>query len=220
VFAAGAAAVIGAPASSVLDWQPGLNLAEPWRLWTAAAVHWSLPHLLLNLLATVLVGALGRTARVPGAAALAWALAWPLTHALLGPASAVAAASGTPGAAPAASAAALLAPASAAPLAHYGGLSGVLHAGVAVLALELALGPGRDRRDRVVGGLLGAGLLAKVLLESPWNLALRPDPLLGIAVAPVAHACGLVAGLAAVAVVAAGKVAVARCRAGASHDRA
>jgi hypothetical protein len=34
-----------------------------------------------------------------------------------------------------------------------------------------------------------------VLLEAPWNLAPRPSAALGIAVAPVAHACGLAAGL-------------------------
>jgi hypothetical protein len=34
-----------------------------------------------------------------------------------------------------------------------------------------------------------------VLLEAPWDLAPRPSPALGVAVAPIAHACGLAAGL-------------------------
>ena len=42
---------------------------------------------------------------------------------------------------------------------------------------------------------------AKVLFEAPWDLAPRPSAALGIAVAPVAHACGAVAGLVAWALV-------------------
>jgi hypothetical protein len=40
-----------------------------------------------------------------------------------------------------------------------------------------------------------AGTLAKVALEAPWTLAPHADEALGIAVAPIAHACGFGAGL-------------------------
>ena len=60
-------------------------------------------------------------------------------------------------------------------------------------------------------GAIVVGTLAKVASEAPWNLAPRPSEALGISVAPVAHACGVVAGVAAWALV---RVAGKRRRAG------
>ena len=40
-----------------LDWQRSVVLSEPWRLWTAAWVHWSALHLLANLAGCLLVAA-------------------------------------------------------------------------------------------------------------------------------------------------------------------
>jgi rhomboid family GlyGly-CTERM serine protease len=148
-----------------LDWQPALALGEPWRWWTAAFVHWSPRHLGANLLGAALVAALGAAARLPPSAALAWAIAWPLTHLAL-----------------------LLQPA----LLRYGGLSGVLHAGVAIAALQL-LRRGHGRH-RLVGGAVLAGLALKLLLEAPWGAPLRHPPGWDIAVAPLAHASGATAG--------------------------
>ena len=91
----------GAPGTAaVLEWQPALAGAEPWRWWSAAWVHYSGLHLAANLAGLVLVAALGWAAAVDRAGALAWGLAWPLTHLGL-----------------------CLQPS----LTHYGGLSGVLH---------------------------------------------------------------------------------------------
>ena len=149
-----------------LDWQPGIAWTQPWRWWTAAFVHWSRWHLIANLAGVALVAALGVAAAVTARAALAWAIAWPLTQLGL-----------------------LLKP----ELVHYGGLSGVLHAGVAVAGWQVAR-HGRGAQ-RAVGGLLLAGLAAKVLLESPWGPALRHPSDWDIAIAPMAHACGAVAGL-------------------------
>ena len=53
----------------------------------------------------------------------------------------------------------------------------------------------RPLRERWIGVAIFAGTLAKVALEAPWDLAPRANSALGIAVAPVAHACGVVAGL-------------------------
>lgn len=150
----------------MLDWQPALAASEPWRAWTAAFVHWSALHLGANLGATAAVAAFGWAARLPPGATLAWCLAWPLTHVGL-----------------------LLRP----ELAHYGGLSGLLHAGVAVAVLWLLV-TGRGRQ-RVIGALVGAGLVAKLLLEQPWGTVLRHPADWDIAVAPLAHATGAVAGL-------------------------
>ena len=226
-----------APLAHVLDWQAALGLRQPWRLWTAAWVHWSAAHLLVNLAGGGVVAFVGWRARLDAAAAGAWLAAWPLTQLAM---------------------ATLGADRVAAAMPHYGGLSGVLHAGVVVLGLSLAWplartparpaapparedagfvatrasaiepsriteGPWamtdmsaltglpvstldqppprvaatreRPLAERWIGVAILAGTLAKVVLEAPWDLAPRPDHALGIAVAPVAHACGVVAGL-------------------------
>jgi len=151
--------------AGALDWQPGLVATQPWRAITAAWLHLSRLHLVANLLGTALVAALGVVAGCGPRAALAWALAWPLTQ--LG----------------------LLAQPQ---LLHYAGLSGVLHAAVAVAALQLVLNE-RGRRQ-AIGALLLAGLAAKLLWETPWAGALRWVPGWDIAIAPLAHASGAMAG--------------------------
>jgi rhomboid family GlyGly-CTERM serine protease len=150
----------------MLDWQPQKAWTEPWRWWSAAFVHWSGLHLGANLLGCAVVGWFGWAAQAPSRLVWAWFAAWPLTHLAL-----------------------LAQPA----LAHYGGLSGVLHAGVAACALALAWrGQGRQRW---VGAAVLAGLLLKVLLEAPWQGPLRRAPGWDIALAPLAHAAGVACGL-------------------------
>jgi len=225
------------PLARALDWQAGRGLREPWRLWTAAWVHWSAAHLLVNLAGGIVVAFVGWRARLDAGTAMAWFAAWPLTQVAM---------------------AALGADRVAAAMPHYGGLSGVLHAGVIVLGLSLAwplarshgraaVSPARgdagfvatrasaiepsritegpwamtemgaitalpastleppparaaDARERPlserwIGVAIVAGTLVKGVLEAPWNLVPRPSDALGIAVAPVAHACGIAAGL-------------------------
>lgn len=156
--------------ASTLDWQPALAFAEPWRWVTGAFVHWSPLHLAANLAGAAVLAAFGHAAALPRRAALAWALAWPATQGAL-----------------------LAQPA----LAHYGGLSGVLHAGVAVVAVHLLPRPGRARW---IGGAVLAGLALKLLLERPWAGPLAHPAGWDIAVAPLAHAAGAVAGVTAAAV--------------------
>ena len=152
--------------SAGLDWQPDLAAAEPWRAFSAAFVHWSPLHLGANLAAAAVVGAYGAAAQLPRSQALAWCAAWPLSHLGL-----------------------LLKP----DLAHYGGLSGALHAGVAIVCLWLLL-KGHGAR-RAVGAAVALGLLVKLLSESPWGPALQSSREFDIAVAPIAHATGTLAGL-------------------------
>ncbi len=153
-------------ASAGLDWQPGQAAGQPWRWWTAAFVHFSALHLLANLAGVLVVAALGRVANVPAVVALAWAASWPLTHLAL-----------------------LLRP----DLLHYGGLSGVLHAGVAAAATFIVRrGSGRTAW---IGWALLAGLAVKIALEAPWGPALRTVYGSDIAVAPLAHATGALCGL-------------------------
>lgn len=157
----------GAVSRTVIDWQPALAFAEPWRAFSAVAVHYSGLHLAANLAGGVVVAALGVAARVPARCVWAWLAAWPLTQFGL-----------------------LLQP----QLAHYGGLSGVLHAAVAVVAVQLVIDARGARR--AIGAALLIGLIAKVVSESPWGAPLRHPAGWDIAVAPLAHATGLVAGAA------------------------
>lgn len=149
-----------------LDWQPLLVWVEPWRAWTAVFVHYSAAHFLANIAGLLLVTGLGVASRVPLRVAVAWCAAWPLTQ--LG----------------------LL---SQPELLHYGGLSGVLHAGVAVVAVYMLCTPPRAQRRLAIAIL--AGLLLKVLTEAPWGPPLRYAVDWDIGLAPLSHACGLVAGV-------------------------
>jgi rhomboid family GlyGly-CTERM serine protease len=157
-----------------LDWQPARALAQPWRWWTAAFVHLSPLHLGANALGALAVAWLGWAGAVPRRVATAWLLAWPLTHLLL----------------------AVMAP----DLAHYGGLSGVLHAGVAAAGVHLAgvraprgADPAVVRSRRRIGAAILAVLAAKLLTETPWGPAARAVEGWDILVAPIAHTTGALA---------------------------
>lgn len=165
VLMVGSVLAMALPAAG-LDWQPDQAFAQPWRAVTAAWVHWSEQHLGANLLAAAVVAAYGWAARVPRDQAWAWAAAWPLTHLGL-----------------------LVKP----ELLRYGGLSGVLHAGVAIVCLYLLVRAVGLRRW--VGAGVALGLVVKVATEKPWGAALQRSADWDIAVAPLAHATGAVAGL-------------------------
>ncbi len=149
-----------------LDWQPALAATQPWRAWTAAWLHWSEQHLGANLLAGAVVGAYGFAAQLPRAQTWAWAAAWPLTQ--LG----------------------LL---SRSELLHYGGLSGVLHAGVAIVCLHLLVQARGGRRW--IGAGVALGLVIKLISEKPWGAVLQRSADWDITLAPLAHATGALAGL-------------------------
>jgi rhomboid family GlyGly-CTERM serine protease len=162
----GAAALAGWPLPhELLDWQPLLAPREPWRAVTAIGVHYDAQHLAANLAGAALVGGFGALATPSPRWALAWLAAWPLTQ--LG----------------------LLARPD---LTHYGGLSGVLHAVVAVAAILLLVSARGARRW--IGAAVLAGLCAKVASEAPWGPALRRPDGWAIADAPFAHLSGSVAG--------------------------
>ncbi|MEN9417754.1 MAG: hypothetical protein RI988_1374 [Pseudomonadota bacterium] len=189
-----AGAFVGETAArEALGWVPGHALTEPWRAWTAAWVHLNGAHLTGNLLACVAVGAFGQFAAwavraAPGtggtgrdggtfepltddaitpAWTLAWLAAWPLTHLLL---------------------------AAEPRVTGYAGLSGVLHAGVAVATLGLLV-QGRGRA-RAVGAAVLAGLVVKLALEQAWRAPVQALQDGDMPVAVAAHAAGACAGLA------------------------
>jgi len=153
----------------------GLSHHQPWRWWTAALVHWSGLHLLVNLLGGAALIAWGNAAGLQQRHAFAWWLAWPCTQLLLG---------------------------CLANLPHYGGLSGVLHAGVAIGCWALLRQPLAQRRW--VGGMVLLGLCLKVAFEQGpvrrwWGLASAAPALIGApgwVVAGAVHESGVMAGLA------------------------
>lgn len=153
--------------------RPGSGVHQnPLNYWTCAWLHANTRHLLANLAGLALVMLLGWTWRLPARSALAWALAWPLTHLAL-----------------------LLDPR----LDTYYGLSGVLHAGVAITAVHLITGAGtaQARSARTTQGwLLLGGLLAKCWLENPRFSATLARPDLAMTVAPLSHLAGALVGLA------------------------
>lgn len=175
IFAAVLVHSLPATALPALSWQAGLWRIEPWRQWSAAWVHWSAWHLGANVLGALVLMAAAQVSEVRPRHAAAWLVAWPLTHLLLAcdPA-----------------------------LAQYGGMSGVLHAGVAIVIIALldqsAIFP------RVTGLVLLAALLIKLAREAPllahalgWHVP--PLPLPGTSsfvVAGNAHLAGTLAGLA------------------------
>jgi len=150
----------------LIDWQPSLAFTQPWRAFTPVGVHYSSAHLIGNLAGIALASVYGIAAMVPARLACAWVAAWPLTHLGL-----------------------LLRP----DLLHYGGLSGVVHAGVAAIVVWV-LATGRTRAQRWVGALVAIGFIAKLLSESPWGATLRYPVGWDIAVAPLVHTTGAFAG--------------------------
>lgn len=176
-LALGLPALVGLfPAHPIPDtWalRPSQGLDQnPLHYWTCAWLHANTRHLLANLAGLTLILLLGRAWHLPARSALAWMLAWPLTHLAL-----------------------LLDPR----LDTYYGLSGVLHAGVSIIALSLITEAGADQARpgrKTQGWLLLGGLLAKCWLENPRLSATLARPDLDMTVAPLSHAAGVLVGLA------------------------
>jgi rhomboid family GlyGly-CTERM serine protease len=158
-------------AAALLAWPVDRQLLlwhpdQPWRAFTAPLAHLSLQHLIANLAGCAAIGWLGHAARLPARASLAWWLAWPLTQLGL-----------------------LLRP----ELQSYGGLSGVLHAGVAIVGVELLQ---RRGRERWIGVGLLLGLLLKLWIDDPLGPPGQFREGWNIPIAPFAHLSGAVVGAA------------------------
>jgi rhomboid family GlyGly-CTERM serine protease len=147
-----------------LDWQPSLAASQPWRTLTAAFVHWTPIHLAANLAGCAVLALLGHRAALGQSEALAGLIALPLTQLAL-----------------------LLRP----DLQRYAGLSGELHALVAIAALTLI---SRAGRERLIGAAIAVGLAIKLVFEHPLGPALRATEGFDFMVAPAAHLSGVLAG--------------------------
>lgn len=137
-----------------------------WTWWTTAWLHGSEAHLWRNLFGTGLILLMGVLSDVTPRDSLAWLIAWPLTHVGM-----------------------LMEPS----LTSYVGLSGVLHAGVAIVALANLHHPRRPSH-RAVGIVLLAWLAGKLFMENPWAHHLVLSEASAINVAPWAHLSGALAG--------------------------
>ena len=159
-----------APADTValLTWRADEGLQRAWTLWSSAWVHLNTPHLIGNQLALGALTAFAWVVRPPLASALAWLLAWPLMQASL-----------------------QLWP----QIGYAVGLSGVLHAGVAVLAVQLLRRRIAVPQARRWGLLLGLGLLLKLGLERGWDHPVVWDTANHISIVQGAHLAGAFWGL-------------------------
>jgi len=148
---------------------PDAGLQQPaWVWWTTAWLHGSPLHLAHNLMALGLIALLGSACRVSLTSVAIWSLVWPLTQ--LG----------------------MLAQ----PQWHtYMGLSGVLHGGVAVIAMQQIMNK-QAKLDKYVGWALLIGLLFKIIMENPWQYPPIQTSGSDITVAPWAHLSGGTAGIA------------------------
>lgn len=159
----------GAPLAQVLTWRADTWWQHPWTLWTTPWVHIHTPHLIGNQMAVGALAAMAWLVRPNALASAAWLMAWP-TVALVLP----------------------LWP-------HIGyavGLSGLIHAAVAVVAVHLVWGQGaQGARHRRWGGVLAAGLFAKLALEQGWHWPVVWSNSADMSVVQAAHLTGAVAGL-------------------------
>ena len=131
----------------------------PWTLWTGPLLHLVPAHALANALALAALAVLGAALAAPPRDTLALLLAWPLGTLALALAPGVGA---------------------------YYGLSGLIHAAAALLALRAL----QQRGTRLLGLLLGVGLLAKLALERAWLVPVGFDSGWGFNVVYAAHLVG------------------------------
>ncbi len=159
---------IGIGAIDAMTWHAQDWQERPWTLWTSAWVHMNTPDLIGNQLALGALTAFAWLVRPDWRCTLAWLLAWPLAQASL-----------------------LLWP----QIGYAVGLSGLLHAGAMVLAVQLMLGRMAIPKARRWGGLLAFALLLKLALERGWAYPVVWDPSNSMSVVQAAHLSGAAWGM-------------------------
>lgn len=125
-----------------MTWRPDVDLDHPWTLWSSAWVYMDTAQLIGHQVMLGVLAAFAWVVRPPWTSTLAWLLAWPLAQGTL----------------------------SLWPQVGYSiGLSGVLHAGWTVLAVQLLLGRIELPRARRWGVMLAVALVIKLGLERAWD---------------------------------------------------
>lgn len=163
----------GAGTVDLFIWRADGWTRQPWTLWTSAWVHLNTPQLIINQMALGALTAFAWVIRPHWTSTVAWLLVWPLAQGCL-----------------------VLWP----QIGYAVGLSGVLHAGVAVLAMQLLRQRIAIPQARRWGGLLTLALLGKALLERGWAYPVVWDGASEVSVVQAIHlastAWGLLLGLA------------------------
>ncbi|MDR2128262.1 MAG: hypothetical protein LBP52_04270 [Burkholderiaceae bacterium] len=144
-------------------WHASDGLGRPWTLWSSALVHHLPPHGIGNVLALAALAVLGHTLAATPNDAAALLLAWPLSALAL-----------------------FLWP----QVTGFHGLSGVVHAAVAIVAMRAAADPAM----RWLGQFLALGLLFKLALEHGWAAPVGYHSDWGFNVVYAAHLTGALAG--------------------------
>jgi rhomboid family GlyGly-CTERM serine protease len=157
-----------ASAVDVLTWRAELWPSQPWTLWTSAWVHMNTPHLIANQVALGALTAFAWMLRPDWRCTLAWLLVWPLTQITL-----------------------VLWP----QIGYAVGLSGLLHGGAMVLAVQLVQRRLNIPKARRWGGLLMLGLLVKIVLEQGWSHPVVWDAGNSMSMVQAAHLSGVGWGL-------------------------
>ncbi len=157
-----------AGAVAALTWRADHWDDHPWTLWTSAWVHLNTPHLIGNQLALGALTAFAWLVRPNLRCTMAWVAAWPLAQISL-----------------------LLWP----QIGYAVGLSGVLHAGAMVLAVQLMFKRIPIRKARRWGALLAIGVLVKTAMERAWQNPVVWDRANDMSVVQAAHLSGVVWGL-------------------------
>jgi rhomboid family GlyGly-CTERM serine protease len=157
-----------AGAVAALTWRADHWDDHPWTLWTSAWVHLNTPHLIGNQLALGALTAFAWLVRPNLRCTMAWLAAWPLAQISL-----------------------LLWP----QIGYAVGLSGVLHAGAMVLAVQLMFKRIPIRKARRWGALLAIGVLVKTAMERAWQNPVVWDRANDMSVVQAAHLSGVVWGL-------------------------
>ena len=170
----------------VFIWRADGWTAQPWTLWTSAWVHLNTPQLIFNQIALGALTAFAWVVRPNWTCTLAWLLAWPLGQLSL-----------------------LWWP----QIGYAVGLSGLLHAGVAVLAVQLLRRRIPIPKAKRWGGLLALVLLGKLLLERGWAYPVVWDGANDMSVVQAAWFSGTLAGGLLGALTAGGAVLLTRWRA-------
>lgn len=161
----------GEPVAQVLTWRAGESWERPWTWWTTAWVHLHTPHLIGNQLVIGVLVAWAWWMRPDRALAVAWGLAWPISTLLL---------NGWP------------------QVGYCIGLSGVLHAGLAMMGLFMVMEWGQRAHhphQRWWGVLLWVGVGLKLLMEQAWSSPVVWDNTANVSVVRAVHLTGALSGV-------------------------
>lgn len=151
-----------------LVWRADSAGSTPWTWWSSAWVHLNTAHLISNQIALGMLAGLAWIVRPSRRSTWVWLLCWPLLQLSL-----------------------LLWP----QIGYAVGLTGLLHAGAAILGVDMLLRRIHIPKARRWGGLLLLALLIKLALEQAWRQPVVWDAADDTAVVQALHLSGAVWGV-------------------------